>query len=123
MVSRIEKIRRDRDDDEYEPDLPPVGAAGYLAGYLWEIGPTMAGGAGPGPITHTEIRAWQELTGISLHPWEARFLRRLSREYSGELHAAEKPDRKAPWQPVDVVPDHSAVARDLRKSLRKLTSL
>jgi len=121
-LTRLEQQRKARKDDDYQPEMPPVDAE-YLLGYLWEIGPTMAAGGYPGPITHEEICAWQELTGIELHPWEARFIRRLSGEYLAESHRAEKADCPAPVKSEDRAYDLYAVAKNLQQSLKELASL
>lgn len=52
---------------------------------------------GSAPISFSEIAAWQQLTGISLSSWESRTLRRLSGEYSREMHLAENPNRLSPF--------------------------
>lgn len=96
------------------PDMPPLDRGGYLVGYLIEIGPTMAAGMGAGPITHGEIRDWQDNTGIELQPWEAHLLRRLSREYLAESHRAEKLGCVPPWAPPDFKPEPTAVQLSLR---------
>ena len=119
QVSRLERMRRDKKDDDYMPELPPVEGGEYLLGYLFEVGPTMAAGMGAAPVTHTEIAAWCGLTGIVLHPWEARFLRRLSLEYVGENHRAEKLGCAPPWNPGDIKPEPSA----LKQSIRSLANL
>lgn len=103
-----------------EPPLPDVTAE-YLLGYLMEIGPTSQGGAGPAPIGHGEIAHWQSNTGIELTAWEARTLRHLSREYLGEMHAAESPVRPAPYKPVEVGPGQ--VAAGLRGAIGRLAKL
>lgn len=78
-------------DDKQTPELPPVEAAGYLVGHLWEVGPTMATGSGSGPITFQELHAWQEQIGVELQPWEIRILRQLSLDYLVEFRKAEDP--------------------------------
>jgi hypothetical protein len=113
-------MRKDRDDPKYHPDMPKVEAV-YLIGYLWEIGPTMAAGGYPGPVTHEEIISWQELTGIELRPWEVRFLRRLSGEYIVESQRAEKIDCPAPAP--EFAPNLSNTWKSLQKSIRGLASL
>ncbi len=95
-VSRLQAIRADRKDEHYVPDMPVCGAE-YLVGYLWEVGPTMVGGMGEAPLSHGEIAAWQMNSGVELQPWEARFLRNLSREYLGQSQRSEKPDCPAPY--------------------------
>lgn len=113
--SRLEQSRKDDD----QPDMPPIEEAGYLLGYLFEVGPTMAAGGYPGPVTHEELRAWMDLTGIELQPWEVRFLRRLSHEYLAESRKAEKRDCPAPWRAGDVKP----VVTDAQAALRALARL
>jgi hypothetical protein len=113
-LSRLEKMRKERKDDKYDPDMPPLEGADHLLSYLLEIGPTMAAGGYPGPITHEELRAWIDLTGIELQPWEARFLRRLSHEYLAESHKAEKSDCPAPWRSDDAKPEVSNTQAAIR---------
>lgn len=98
-----------------EPVLPEVSLAPHLLTYLMEIGPTLPGGMGPAAITHGEIRAWQENTGVSLSSWEARTVRQLSRDYVSELCAASDRDRRAPYLPDAV--DTVKVALDLRAAI------
>ena len=102
--------------------MPQVDAE-YLLGYLWEIGPTLSAGGYPTPITHEEILAWTELTGIELEPWEVRAIRRLSGEYLSESHRAEKPDCQAPVKSEDRSHDIYAVAKSLKESLKELSRL
>jgi len=112
-------LRADHKDDGYLPEMPPVDAADYLIEYLFEIGPTVAAGMGAGPITHVEMCAWVDLTGIELCPWEVRFLRRLSREYLSEFHEAEKTDRLPPWNPEEAHRiDREAVAKKIKNAFR-----
>lgn len=104
--------------------MPPVGAAEYLISYLWEVGPTMVAGGYPGPVTHEELRAWMDLTGIELEPWEVRFLRRLSGEYLAQSHKAERLDCQAPARERgEYAADLSAVAKSLQQSMRELAQL
>lgn len=101
------------------PDMPPVDGAEYILGYLWEIGPTMAGGMGPAPLSHGEIRSWMQNVGIELEAWESRLLRRLSVEYIAESQAATDPKRPAPWNPEQQAEsDQLARARRIKDALR-----
>ena len=77
--------------------MPPIEWGVYILDYLFEVGPTMPGGMGSGPLTFSEIEAWQRTVGILLSPFEAQLLRRLSVEYFGESHAATKIDCPAPY--------------------------
>ena len=76
--------------------MPPCDAQ-YMVAYLFEIGPTQPTGAGPAPIDHIAISAWQQNTGIELSAWEARTLRRLSIDYINECHRAKENYCKPPW--------------------------
>jgi len=83
----------------------------------------MPGGMGASPITHQEIAAWCALTGITLGPWESRTLRRLSRDYVGELHEAADPKRKPPWQPDDYEPDYAGTVKAMRNAFAEMDRL
>ncbi|MGP1675933.1 MAG: hypothetical protein ACTS6J_02090 [Burkholderiales bacterium] len=95
-VSRLEQMRLNMKDENYHPDMPPCDAE-YIIGYLFEIGPTMAGGMGEAPLSHGEIAAWQSNVGLMLAPWESRFLRALSRDYLSQAQKSEKPDCPPPF--------------------------
>ncbi len=101
-LTRMECMRRDHGDEDWHPEMPPIEVGGYLIGYLFEVGPTMAGGMGAAPISHQEIESWQHLSGIALRPWESRFLRRLSNDYIVESHRAAKRGTLAPWQSGEI---------------------
>ena len=92
-LSRRERTERDGSEIE----MPPFDQGEYLIGYLYEVGPTVAAGMGAGPVTFTEIAAWQSARGFELEPWEARLLRRLSVDYLAESHRATKRDCPPPW--------------------------
>lgn len=97
----------------------PEVRADYLLGYFFEVGPVMAGGMGPAPITQQEIAAWQANTGVELRPWESRVIRQLSADYITELHKAEDPDRAAPWGAVRKV----MAADRVKEHIETLTKL
>lgn len=106
------------------PELPPIEAGAYLVGYLLDVGPTVSGAMGAGPVTSKELMAWCEETGIRLQPWEAQFIRRLSGEYLTELHRAEKRDCDAPWK-TEVVSraEKLAAGEALKRHLMGLAKL
>ncbi len=84
-----------------QPALPNPGAAGHLSAYLFEAGPVGYGAMGPVPLSWLDIQAWQQATGIDLHAWEAKALRRLSSDYIGQCQLAEEPDCPAPYIDAD----------------------
>lgn len=92
-IRRIERYQK----DGVEPQYPDPGPASYLLAHLWEIGPTEAAGAGEGPISQSEIRAWQENMGVELHPWEVSLLRRLSGEYLSQSQKSTNPACPPPF--------------------------
>ena len=53
-------------------------------------------GMGEGPITQSEIAAWQGNVGIELTSWEARTLRSLSTVYLIECQKAKSPTCPSP---------------------------
>lgn len=125
-MSRRDNLKKDLDlADDAELDMPPIEAeAQYLIAYLFEIGPTLAAGMGNGPLTHSEIQAWQNNTGIELQPWEARFVKRLSNEYLNESQRAVARDCPAPWADAPYVrPAPNRVALAMQQSLRELAKL
>lgn len=90
-------------------ELPPVDAAQHLIGYLFEVGPSIAGEV----LTFQEIQAWQNATGTILNSWEATTLRLLSGEYLAERQAAEDPVRLAPYI-QDIEQHRKNVAKGLK---------
>ena len=83
-------------DKGQTPELPPLNEYPLLR-LLFDVGPALSGGMGPVPLTHGELRAMQDNTGIPLTPGEVDILRRLSAEWIAESHRAEKADCPAPW--------------------------
>lgn len=79
-------------------EMPPLDCGEYLLTHLYDLGPVVAAGMGTGPVTYSEIEAWQRVSGITLLPWEAALIRRLSGEYAAESNAATKPDRPPPYK-------------------------
>lgn len=78
--------------------MPPLEWGRYLVDHLFEMGPTMAAGAGSGPLTFAEMEAWQRLTGVALTPWESQLIRQLSNEYLAESFDATQENRPAPYR-------------------------
>jgi len=103
--------------DQIEPHLPECDAV-YLADYLWQVGPTVAGGMGPAPLSHCEIAAWQANTGVELSSWEASTLRSLSVAYLNESHEAKKLTQPAPWTAVPKALQRENLARHIKSALR-----
>ncbi len=99
------------------PDLPPMGAAGHLIGYLFDAGPISHGAMGAIPLSHADLMAWQMNTGIELQTWESRALRRLSTAYVGASQDAQQADCPPFFikQPIDET--RQAITKGVRSIL------
>lgn len=69
----------------------------YITEWLMEAGPLAATGMGPAPLGWAEIDAWAALTGTDPNPWEARTIRRLSRDFHDQMDKAREPTCPAPF--------------------------
>lgn len=72
-----------------DPELPDPGRLGFLADWVFEIGPALPAMSGAAPLTYSEIVAWQAATGTVLEFGEAQLLRQLSQAYCSELQAGK----------------------------------
>lgn len=101
-----------------DPRLPDAPLP-YLVDYLYEVGPTEAGGLGPAPLSQLELAAWQWNMRRRLQPWEISMLRRLSVQWIVEAQRAEDPDCPPPWDGETITAEEKrAVATSLRDTLR-----
>ena len=82
--------------DGVEIHLPP-NPLPYITEYLMEIGPVSSSSMGSAPLAWPEIAAWQDLTGIELDAWEARTIRRLSRDFHDQMHRAKDANCPPPF--------------------------
>lgn len=114
--SRLKKMRH----DGVEPSLPDVPTQ-YLIEYLFEVGPTISTGMGPAIIGWRDLQSWQELLGISLHPWELRILRKLSADFLAQSLKSEKLDCPAPYlSPQEL--NRASVSKRVGNAFRSLMS-
>lgn len=96
----------------------PPNPARYLTDWLFEIGPSVPGGMAPAPIGWRDITAWQDLTGVELLPWEARVLRRLSRDFVTASREARERNCPMPWSGIETTDDVAARRADVTAKLR-----
>lgn len=123
-VSRRQKLKDDRKNESYEPDMPPVSCGSYLLDHFFTVGPVMSGGMEGGPLTYGELQAYQSTTGISLSEWEVSTLRRLSLDYLHESQKATKRNCPAPWQTEERERvDKLEVAASLEASILEMMDL
>jgi len=88
------KTRRELfDDEEIDVGRMPQCDAFFIIEYLFDVGITL----GENSLTHSEIRAWVENTGINLLPWQAKFMKRLSVAYLNACHESKETELPAPF--------------------------
>lgn len=87
-MSRRAEIERDDREVTY-PDC----RAYYIIEYLSELGVTL----GENALTHSEIQAWMQNSGINLSAFEARSIKRLSAAYLNESKVAGDIDADSAW--------------------------
>lgn len=104
------------------PEMPELVGGEQVLLYLWEVGPALPGASGPEPLTHLEIRAWQDNTGNELTCWEALTLRRLSIEYIAEFEAAKTPNRLPPFSARVTEIGRAALAKKIENQFNALMS-
>ncbi len=73
--------------------LPKASGYDYVVDTLCSAGIAMPG---PVPLSYMEIRAWSELAGVELTPWEAETIRYMSDCYVGQLGKSRDPGALPP---------------------------
>lgn len=77
--------------------MPDVGDAEYLVEYWRSAGMAMSGALGSGPITSSELAAWQIGRGVDLTPFEFESILEMSRDYLSSMQAGSKPECPPPY--------------------------
>lgn len=116
-LTRLERLRQEHKSETFLPQLPEVETGEEVLDWFWEVGPT----EGDQPLSHKELQAWQENTGVELQSWQARLLRRLSLEYLAENSRATDPKCTPPVMTEGLRPNKALVAERLRKSINGAT--
>lgn len=109
----------DAQADGVDQERPPLTDS-YLVECLFDAGPVLPGGMGVVPLGFVDLRAWQHAMGLTLTPWQAKTLRRLSCDYVAASQAAESPDCPSPWAPEIEPPDREQVAKKVQGAFRML---
>ena len=80
--------------------LPELESYSFLAEWLRDLGYYGSSGFGAEPISWSEMRAWSELTGHDLTPFEAETLRLMSESYVAEaIKFTKEAAPPPPWLP------------------------
>ena len=111
-MSRAEQFER----SGTAPAMPPLSTPWFIE-RLTEIGIVEPSGMGQGPISWTTLRAWQQLTGTPLAPWEARLLRALSAAFLAARNEGEDPLAQPPFFDQMTVIDPERAELQLRAAL------
>jgi len=98
----------------------PDCQASYILAYLFELGTTQ----GDSAITHSEIRAWMDNTGIELSSWEAQTIKRLSETYLHSYHVAKSKKAATPWEGAPYYMSAKWItAMQLKQSIRRASEI
>lgn len=106
-----------------EPKMPPILAGRRFLDWLFDIGPSTPTGQGVIPLSHSEIRAWQQCSGVQMTRIEAQTLRELSASFVDELISATDPKRPAPYVTDAAAASEKAkqtAAEAMRKAMRAM---
>ena len=61
-------------------EIPPHGS--HIWEWFWTLSNARgSSGFGASPLSYTEIRAWIEVTGLTVHPWEIDAIRAMDGAY------------------------------------------
>ena len=94
------------------PELPTK--TGYIVQYLFEIGPAVSNGNGLAITPWSEVRAWCDLTGITLERYEVDTIRELSSAYVDQYYKAQKRECISPWR------EHPMTKEEVGKGLKAI---
>lgn len=87
--------------------------------YLFELGLTL----GDRALSHGEIESWQRNIGIKLHPFEVRFIKRLSEVYLSASYEMKAVNAENPWEESPAYMSNKFLnAQRVKASLRKAAS-
>jgi len=97
-------------------DFPEIEDEEYLIDYWQDIGLASPGAMGMIPISSSEIRAWQDMSGVQLSVWEYQTLREMSREYVSQYNASNQKDTPPPY--IAKGYDKQAIEKKIKTVLR-----
>jgi hypothetical protein len=89
------------------PAMPEISASWFID-WLTDLGFVENTGMGSAPIGWITLRAWQDLTGTPLQPWEARLIRKLSSLFISARSEGEDPLAQPPFYAAPVIDQEQA---------------
>lgn len=118
-LTRIERYKATESTLLTMPDLEEE----YYLVELWrEIGMFQHGASGAIPLEWGEIKAYCDLTGVCLDPWEATTIRDLSKSYVSMLYQAREPNCKPPYVTSEYEDRRAKSQEDLAKLKQSVSS-
>jgi len=97
-------------------NLPEIDELSYILDWTGEAGLYENGANGPMPLSWTEIKAWAELMGMLVAPWEAALIRELSTAYCSQYHKSSSPTEPPPYAELEI--DRDSVSTRVLKLFR-----
>ena len=77
MRDHLKQVEKQTGEKQVNAPEPPANAK-YLYLWFWDISRGRGQGfSGQPPLTAQEIKAWADLSGIALEPWEFRLIRSM----------------------------------------------
>lgn len=114
MESRQEAMARLSDTPDYK--LPEMGPLSHIITWFIELGEVATTADGLSPLSWQEIKAWSELTGLTISPREGLALRRLSVAYVREYYRSNNHNCASPI--LDEPDRHKRVERQLKEAFK-----
>ena len=111
--TRIDTVMKDVGNNPIL-SLPKMGDELYLISLLYSAGTVLQTGNGIIGLSWQEIKAWQDVTGFQLYPYELQIIKNMSVAYASEYSKASGKDAEAPYSPFRDL-------RDKRKAISDAT--
>ncbi len=94
-----------------DPIFPDIAPFDYLMELLGQIGPM--------EVSWSELKAWRDLTGITLDYWEVSTIRQLSVLFTNKFHEYNDTNISSPYRDVDIAAvDQKQIQSMLRNDQR-----
>lgn len=116
--------RRDRVSSRRITHVPiPHPDMIHVRNMAYEVGLIHSNGMGPCEVSHQEIAAWRDVTGVELKPWQAILIKRLSREFVSAVHEFADPNARQPYSgnPPMREPEHRSLGAAITEAQKMMT--
>lgn len=111
LVSASKGAKKARLESVIDPVFPDIAPFDYLVDLIAQIGPH--------DISWTDLKAWQDITGMTLSKWEADSIRRLSILFTNKFQEYNDKNITSPYRDVDApTVDQKTIQSMLRNDQR-----